>query len=425
MEKFELLIESFFMQLGVSDSFVMYIRLLVLLTVLLFISWLVFVITKRVIIHYVYVLIKKTSVTWDDVLADHNVFDNIAHIIPALFVKILAPQIFSDFTFILPAVITLTDAYLIIVGMTVVFAFLKVAELWFSSRPAFEDKPLTSYFQLIRIILYIITGIFVLSIILGKSPVYFLSAFGAISAVILLIFKDTILGLVASIQMSANDMVKVGDWVEMPKFNADGDVIAIYLTTVKVRNWDKTITTIPTYFFVTDSFKNWRGMVQSGGRRIMRSLFIDVQTVRLIDPETREKYKKYALVSDYIETRQAEIEEFNAKNKIDASVLINGRRMTNIGLFRKYIESYLHTHPGVRSDMLIMVRQLAPEDRGVPVQVYCFTNTTVWSEYETIQSDIFDHLFSAVHFFDLDIFQQPTGKDITRYISRNAPVRIE
>ncbi|MDA3881895.1 MAG: mechanosensitive ion channel [Bacteroidales bacterium] len=415
MENFEQIIESFFVHVGVADSFAMHLRLLVLMLGLLIVSWLIFVITKRIVIHYVYVFIKKTSITWDDVLADHNVFDNVAHIMPALVVKAFAPQIFSDFTFILPTVITLTDVYLIIVGMTVVFAFLKVAELWSSSRPAFQDKPLTSYFQLIRIILYIITGIFVLSIILGKSPVYFLSAFGAISAVILLIFKDTILGLVASIQMSANDMVKVGDWVEMPKFNADGDVIAIYLTTVKVRNWDKTITTIPTYFFVTDSFKNWRGMVRSGGRRIMRSLFIDVQTVRLIDPETREKYKEYALVTDYIETRQAEIEEFNVKHNADSSVLINGRRMTNIGLFRKYIQAYLSNHPGVRSDMLIMVRQLATEDRGIPIQVYCFTNTTVWAEYENTQADIFDHLFSAVHFFDLDIFQKPTGKDIYRF----------
>ncbi|MFO7867711.1 MAG: mechanosensitive ion channel [Bacteroidales bacterium] len=418
MDNIEQFIETFLIGLGIPEEFVMILRLLSLITGLIIISWILFFITKKIIIHYIYKIIRKTSATWDDILADHKVFDNIAHIMPALIVRICATYIFEDFEALLPIVIKITDIYLIIVSLTIVMAFLRVVELWISTRPNLKDKPLNSYFQLVKIILYIITGIYIFSILLGKSPVYFLSAFGAMTAIILLVFKDTILGLVASVQIAANDMVKVGDWVEMPKFNANGDVIAINLNTVKVQNWDKTITTIPTYFFITDSFKNWRGMVQSGGRRIMRALFINAHSIEFINPENREKYKKYTLISDYIDHRQQEIDDFNSKNNIDTSILINGRRMTNVGLFRKYIESYLLQHPGVKNNMLIMIRQLETEDSGIPIQVYCFTNTTVWAEYEVIQADIFDHLFAAAGYFNLEIFQKPSGKDITTSISQ-------
>jgi miniconductance mechanosensitive channel len=401
---------------GISGEWAIYLRLIIFVMVLIVISALSFFITRHIIISNIYKLVRKTRITWDDAIADQGVFNNLAHIVPAIFIRLMAPGIFADFDSILPMVVKITDVYLIIVGSTILLAFLKVLEIWLSSFALFKEKPLTSYFQLIKIIIYIVVFILILSLLLGKSPLYFLSAFGAMTAILLLIFKDTILGLVASVQISSNDMVKVGDWVEMPKFNADGDVIEISLHTVKVQNWDRTITTIPTYFFITDSFKNWRGMVQSGGRRIKRSLFINAQTIQFIDPETRELYKKYQLMADYIEQRQKEIEAFNSANEIDTSVLINGRRMTNLGVFRKYIENYLRNHPKIKQDMIIMVRQLAAEDRGIPLEIYCFTNTTAWVEYEAIQSDIFDHLFSAVHFFGLDIFQQPSGKDILQTI---------
>lgn len=406
-------VEELLIRTGVMEEWAVYLRLLILLLVLLLISGISFFITKRLIIGYIYTFIRKSRMKWDDILAEHHVFNNVAHIIPALFVRIMAPTIFGDFETVLPFVIKLTDAYLILVGTTIVVSILKVGELTLSRIPSFQDKPLTSYFQLIRIVLYIAVGILILSILLGKSPLYFLSAFGAMTAILLLIFKDTILGLVASVQMSSNDMIRVGDWVEMHKFNADGDVIAINLNTVKIQNFDKTITSIPTYFFITDSFRNWRGMVQSGGRRIKRSVFLDAHTINFIDPETREKYKKYHLISQYILERQAEIESFNKSHSFDTDQLINGRRMTNIGLFRKYIELYLRSHPAIRNDMTIMVRQLATEDRGIPLEVYCFTNTTVWLEYENIQGDIFDHLFSAANSFNLEIFQQPSGKDVS------------
>lgn len=410
--------ESLIIGAGISVEIAIYLRLFILCLALLLFATLNFLISRKIINSYIYGFFRKTRITWDEVLADHKVLNNLAHIVPAVMIRILAPSVFRDFDSVLPSVIRITDAYLIIVGFTILFAFLKVSEFSLSQHEAFKDKPLMSYFQLLRIILYIVVFILVLSRLLDKTPVYFLSAFGAMTAILLLIFKDTILGLVASVQISANDMLRVGDWVEMPKFNADGDVLAINLNTVKVRNWDKTITTIPTFYFITDSFKNWRGMVETGGRRIKRSILINTQSVVFVSPQLREEYKKYHLITDYISQRQREIEEYNLAENIDASVLINGRRMTNLGVFRKYIENYLRSNMRIRQDMTILVRQLAIEDKGVPVEIYCFTNTTVWAEYETIQGDMFDHILAASSYFGLEIFQQPAGKDISVSIDR-------
>lgn len=411
--------ETMIINLGISAEWAIYYRLLSFIIVLTVLSVAAYYITKKIIIRFLYKVFKKTSFAWDDLFVDTRAFDNFAHIAPAIIVLIMAPVVFADFEKLLPFVVRLSEAYLIIVSMTVLFAILKVGEYVMSRHPAFKDKPLSSLFQLIRIILYIVAIILVLAVLLNKSPVYLLSAFGAMTAVLMLVFKDTILGLVASIQMSANDMVRVGDWVEMPKFNADGNVIDINLNTVKVQNWDKTITTIPTYYLITDSFKNWRAMHETGGRRIKRAIYIDAYSVRLVDKQTRDKFKKYQLITDYVETREKEIEVFNEEHNIDTSVLINGRRMTNLGVYRKYIECYLKNHPRIRQDMNIMVRQLATESKGIPLEIYCFTNTTVWLEYESIQSDIFDHLYSTASFFDIGIFQEPGGKDLSAALSQS------
>jgi len=414
MDQIENWIEHLLVNSGVSEEVAIYLRLAILLVCLSLIAGLTFWLTKRIIVNYIYRMIRKSPITWDDVLADHQVFNNVAHIVPAFFVRALAPSIFQDFEKLAPFVVKLTDVYILIVGTSILISFLRVLEYGLSKSQAFKDKPLTSYAQLVRLILYIASGILVLSILLGKSPIYFLSAFGAMTAILLLIFKDTILGLVASVQISSNDMVRIGDWVEMPKFNADGDVIAMNLNTVKVQNWDKTITTIPTYYFITDSFKNWRGMQESGGRRIKRSVYVNSQTITFVDPETRERYKKYALITDYLTDRQKQIEDFNAAHNVDTSELINGRRMTNLGVFRKYLELYLHSHPKIRKDLTILVRQLAIEDHGVPIEIYCFTQTTAWLEYEDIQADIFDHVLAGASYFGLEIFQQPSGTDIIK-----------
>lgn len=414
MDYIENWVEALLIESGVSHEVEIYLRLLILLFASLAVAGLVYLITKKIVIHYIYKLFRKSPISWDDVLADHQVFNHVAHLLPAILIRELTQSIFRDFDFWAPIVIKITDSYLAIVTMLLVMAFLKVIEFGLSKKEALQDKPINSYFQLIRIILYIATGIMVMSIIMGRSPIYFLSAFGAMTAILMLVFKDTILGLVASVQMSANDMVRVGDWVEMPNFNADGDVIAMNLNTVKVQNFDKTITTIPTYYFITNSFKNWRGMVESGGRRIKRSIFINSQTVKFVDPEKREYFKRFHLLTDFIGQRQKEIEAYNTAKKLDQEVLINGRRMTNIGVFRYYLEAYLKNHPNIRKDMTIMVRQMPVAHDGIPMEIYCFTNTTSWLDYEAIQSDIFDHILASVKFFDLEIFQEPTGNDFIR-----------
>lgn len=409
-------LEQILNQLGIEQEISIYLRLLIFVLLLSMAALTAFWITKRIVIIYIYKMLRKSPITWDDVFADQQVFNNLAHAVPALIIRSFSQVIFRDFEFVLPYIIKVTDAYLILVFMTILISVIKVLEFALSKQPAFQDKPISSYFQLLRIVIYIGSGILVLSVILGESPLYFLSAFGAMTAIVLLIFKDTILGLVASVQMSSNDMVRVGDWVEMPKFNADGDVIAINLNTVKIQNWDRTITTIPTYYFITDSFKNWRGMVESGGRRIKRALYIHANSVQFVSAEMREQYKQYQLISDYVKQRQSEIELHNQQHNIDASILINGRRMTNLGVFRKYVELYLKNHPKIHQHMTIMVRQMAMEDSGIPLEIYCFTRTTAWAEYEAIQADIFDHLLSAVEYFELNVFQKPAGNDIVEAV---------
>lgn len=360
---------------------------------------------------------KRTPMKWDDLLVQHKTLDNVAHIIPAIIVKQTAPLIFLDFANLIPVINKLTDIYIIIAIMIIVLSFLKATEQILRKSPVFLNKPITSYFQLIRIIIYIIIAILVISIFIEKSPLYLLSAFGAISAILLLIFKDTILGLVASVQISANDMVRPGDWIEMPKYNANGEVLTINLNTVKVENWDKTITTIPTYYFITDSFKNWRGMQQSGGRRINRAIHINTRSVKFIDSKLKDRLTTVQLIHDYIIEREKEIEKHNLKHGIDTSQLINGRRMTNIGVFRQYVESYLKSLPAIRKDMTLIVRQLDFNERCLPIELYCFTATTNWAEYEEIQADIFDHLLATVNFFDLEIFQTPSGEDVNKAMS--------
>lgn len=397
---------------GVALAWQPYISLLILFSALSVAAWLSLVISKRILVRTLHSFLLRTSTTWDDMLVEYRVFSKLSYLVPAFLFRALAPEVFAGFQELLPVVIKVVDIVMVAVVVGAIVSFFRGMESFLSSSPALSDKPLASYFQLARIIVYIGAGILVLSILLGRSPVYFLSAFGAMTAIILLIFKDTILGLVASVQISANDMVRVGDWVEMPKFHADGDVIAINLNTVKIRNWDKTITAIPTYYFITDSFKNWRGMQESGGRRIKRAIFINLRSIRFVDPAMRQRFERYYLIRDFIAQRVREIEQYNKEHDVDTSELINGRRMTNIGVFRKYAEAYLRNHPGVNKEMTLLVRQLPPEEHGLPLEIYCFTATVAWSEYETIQADVFDHLLSAARHFELEVFQKPSGSDI-------------
>ena len=305
-----------------------------------------------------------------------------------------------------------TDQWIIIFALLSLFTLLDILQSISDRRETRAHFPLRGLLQTIKLVASILTAILAVSLLMDKSPLILLSGLGALSAVLLLVFKDPILGLVAGIQLSANNMLAVGDWLEMPKYGADGDVVDIALTTVKVRNWDKTITTIPTYALISDSFKNWRGMSEAGGRRIKRSIHVEMSSVCFLNKEQLTELKKAQLLSDYITSTISEIEKENADKKADMTVMQNGRRMTNVGTFRKYLVSYLKNHPKIHQGMTLIVRQLEPTTNGLPIEVYAFTNTTSWNAYEDIQSDIFDHIIAVLPAFSLRVHESPTGNDI-------------
>lgn len=397
--------------IGVPESMVSVVTLGADILILLLCAYVADVVAKRIILRAIQKAVAKSKTDLDDVLFEKRVFDALVHIVPALVVQVGAPFVFADFPEMLP---WLSKAvYVYIIGSVVWFVSTLLDSLHeFALRsPFFKDKPILSYVQVGKLITYILAGILMFSVLFEKSPLVVLSAFGAVAAVLLFVFKDTILGLVASIQISANDMLRVGDWVTMEKYAADGDVIKITLNTITVQNWDKTISHIPSYAFVSDSFKNWRGMSESGGRRIKRSMLINASTVRFCDQEMLERFSKFHLLEEYIESRSKEIAQYNEDRKADKTYPLNGRHMTNIGVFRKYVEQYLRHHPQIHQGMTLMVRQLSPTEFGIPLEIYCFTSTTAWAEYENIQSDVFDHLLAAAPLFDLKVFQRPSGYD--------------
>lgn len=305
-----------------------------------------------------------------------------------------------------------TDQWIILFALLSLFTFLDILQSISDRRETRGHFPLRGLLQTVKLVASILTTILAVSLLMDKSPLILLSGLGALSAVLLLVFKDPILGLVAGIQLSANNMLAVGDWLEMPKYGADGDVVDIALTTVKVRNWDKTITTIPTYALISDSFKNWRGMSEAGGRRIKRSIHVEMSSVCFLSKEQLGELKKAQLLSDYIASTITEIEKENIDKKADMTVIQNGRRMTNVGTFRKYLVSYLKNHPKIHQGMTLIVRQLEPTTFGLPIEIYAFTNTTSWNAYEDIQSDIFDHIIAVLPAFSLRVHESPTGNDI-------------
>lgn len=400
--------------LGVQENSAMYLKLVILLFILFILSYVTNLIVKKIFIRSIRSVIKKTKTVWDDALVENKVFITLSHIAPAVVIYLTTPYIFEDFSGAIPYILRVVNAYISIVLIIVIINFLNTLKYYFENTKLFKNNPLDSYFQLVKISIYIIGGIIILSFLLNKSPLYFFSALGAMTVVLLLIFKDTLMGFVASIQLSANNMIQIGDWVSMPKYGADGDVIEMNLTTIKIQNWDKTITTIPTYAFISESFKNWRGMSESGGRRIKRSLNIKISSIKFCTLEMLERFKKFQLIKDYIEEKNNKIEEYNKENKIDKSYLINGRHLTNIGIFRVYAEAYVKNNPDINLNMTCMVRQLLPTEKGLPIEIYTFSNRQEWVTYEGIMSDMFDHLIAAVPEFELEVFQNPTGTDFRK-----------
>ncbi|MCK9500741.1 MAG: mechanosensitive ion channel family protein [Fermentimonas caenicola] len=329
----------------------------------------------------------------------------LAMVLPFSIVKGSIPIVFDQFPKLMNFMNKAADVYLIFYIIWLIMSVINAASDTIRLKPSLRDKPLDSYVQVIKIVFYIIGFIILFSILTGQDTTTVIAGLGAGSAILMLIFKDSILGFVASLQVSANDMVRIGDWITMPKYGADGDVIQITLTTVKVRNFDKTITTLPPYALVSDSFQNWRGMQETGGRRLKRSVHIKQSTIRFIRPDELEHLYKIELISEYVKTKVKEIDKYNKENSVDKSLLINGRNLTNIGLYRQYIYNYLKSHPKVHKELLLIVRQLQPNEKGMPLELYFFTATTAWVEYEAIVSDIFDHITSAAVYFELELFE--------------------
>ena len=375
--------------------------------ILAILSLVAFWITEKIIIKLLTKMLQKTSTQMDDILIKHNVFKRLTYVVPAL--------IFYNFAYAAPQFTNMIQraslVLMAISGLMVINSFLNALNDIYKKTKYHERLDINSYLQITKLIINILGSVVIVGIIINKDTTLLLSGLGAMTAVVMLIFKDTILSLVASVQISSNDLFKVGDWVEAPQFGADGDVVDIGLHTVKIQNWDKTISVIPTHKLIDSTFKNWRGMSESGGRRIKRSLFIDINSISLCSPETLEKYKKFELISEYIDRKQKEVSEHNQANNIDTSELINGRRLTNIGTFRAYIEAYLKNNSLIHKEMTFLVRQLDPTEKGLPMQIYVFSNDIDWVRYEGIQSSIFDHLLAVVPEFGLRIFQNPTGKD--------------
>jgi miniconductance mechanosensitive channel len=379
---------------------------------LLLVAWLANVVARRYLVRLVERLTAKSPIDWDDAVAQQGVFRRLAFLIPLAIVHFgidvvpnVPPRVYN----------TIESIALVLMVWTVMRSadgLINAIGQIYEGLPMAKDRPVRGFLQLFKIFLYVLGAILIVAIAIGQSPLVLLGGFGAMTAVLMLVFKDTILSVVASIQMASNDMVRIGDWVEMPKYGADGDVIEIALHTVKIQNWDKTVTAIPTHAFISDWFRNWRFMSESGGRRISRDLYVDQSTIRFLGPEEIERARRFDLLRDYVAGKEAQLSEMNRPVEAGEEDPVNARRLTNVGTFRAYIFNYLQDHPQIRQDMTLLVRQREPTPDGLPIQIYCFTSTTKWAEYEGIQSDIFDHILAIVPEFGLRVFQRPSGHDL-------------
>jgi len=392
------------------------------LCILLLLSWLGNFIVKRILIGGILRALKSTSLNSHHLVKDFRFISRLANIVPALIISIgikLVPHVPEG---LVTVVVNVCNAFVILTIALAIASILNLVNTVYEQRPDARTKPIKGYIQVVTIALYAVALVLIIAALFDRSPLLLLSGLGAMAAVLMLVFQDTILSLVASVQISSNDVLRVGDWVEMPQLNADGDVIDIALHTVKIQNWDKTITTIPTRRFMTDPFKNWRGMQESGGRRIKRSIMLDQQSVHFLDKEQISRLGRFRLLQDYLPAKQQEIDDWNQQLAEQGKEPVNTRRITNLGSFRAYVLHYLKNHAGIHQRMTTMVRQLSPGADGLPLELYCFTNTTAWLDYEGIQSDIFDHLLSILPEFGLRVYQHPSGMDVRALVRTLNPV---
>ena len=405
---------------------------------IIFIAWLGHYITKMIFIRIVTRIARRTKNKWDDILVKRKVFNSLAHLVPALILYYTANfsyplisqeigelgdsaiEILSrDYYFSLAGILIKTARiYFVFILIYLSNSLLNAGMDIYNTTSYALNRPIKGYIQLIKILIFSLSGIMIISILIERDPTVLLAGLGAMGAVILLVFKDTILGFVASIQLSGNNMIKIGDWVEMRSRGADGTVIDVTLNTVKVQNWDKTISTIPTYAMVSESFNNWKGMEESGGRRIKRSVNIDMSSIKLCDSSILKQFEKFLLIKDYVKKKEKEIREYNKRKNISDEDLISGRRQTNVGIFRKYLEVYLHQHPEINGEMTFLIRHLNPSEKGLPIEIYVFCKEKSWARYESIQADIFDHILAVIPEFGLRVFQEPSGSDISNAVSK-------
>lgn len=393
-----------------GETLAAYLSLAINIIILAILSYIIYLIFRFLLVRTMIIIAKRTKTKFDDLLVSNKTAKYIAHLIPLLFIYKCVPIILENFVYWESVFGKLVGIYIVLLSLWIFKTILHAIRDHLKQNPSFSDKPIDSYIQVIMIVLWVFAFIFIISKIFDIDTNTMLGTFGAISAIIILIFRDTILGFVASVQVSLNDMVRIGDWITFDKFGADGDVIEINLATVKVRNFDNTTTTIPTYSMISDSFRNWRGMLNSDGRRIKRHVLIKASSIRFLDDNELLKLKKIQLVSSYIDLRQTEIDKYNKTHQVDKSILINGRNMTNFGLFRKYITQYLSQYPGLNKEMILLCRQLQPTPQGIPLEIYTFSNDKRFENYEYIMADIFDHVFASISYFDLEIYEMPSGK---------------
>jgi len=379
-------------------------------------------VTRRVLLRMIGRAVAASPTRYDDALLGRGVISRLAHVVPALVIFLGIPQVPGIPDPLVTVVRNVANAYMIFtVALSLGNLLNAIGDIYEQANPErARSKPIKGYLQLVKILAFIFAGVLVIAVLIDRSPLLLLSGLGAMTAVLLLVFKDTILSFVASVQLSSHDMLRVGDWLEMPALNADGDVIDIALHTVKVQNWDRTITSIPTWRLINESFKNWRGMSESGGRRIKRSLYLDQSSVRFLEDDERDRLRRFALIDAYLERKREELENHNRRLLAEGRDPVNTRRVTNLGTFRAYVRAYLEAHPRIHRQLTLMVRQLQPGPTGLPLEIYCFTATTQWVEYEEIQADIFDHLYAILPEFGLTVFQEPAGSDLRRALGGHA-----
>lgn len=400
--------EKWLKSVGVNPEYTDELKFIVIAILLVLTCVLVDFVVKQVMLKVIHRLVSKTKTDWDDIMMEKRVFHNLAHLAPALVLESLIPVVFAGHSNWIYVGLKLGNLYLIGGFIILMISLVKTIQVVLARHPFLQDKPIDSYMQVVRIIIYILGGIYLIATLFDKSPWGIFSALGAMSVVLLLVFKDTILGFVASIQLAANDMVKLGDNVEFPKYGADGEIIEIKLQTIKIRNGDKTITSVPTYAFVSEAFKNFRGIKESGGKRIKRSIIIDITTIKFCDHEMLERYGKIQFIQEYLDAKKLEIEEYNQQKDIDFSSVVNGRHLSNIGTFRAYVTAYLKNNDKIHQELPLVVRQMQPTEYGLPIEIYCFSRELALVDFEGIQADIFDHIFSIVEEFDLKVFQMRT-----------------